>query len=96
MCIAFHTLGGRQYRAWNIFGFAQDDWKVRRNLTLNLGFRYEHLGDIADELGLNGGFDPAMANPACPTSCFDGFYVDTNYPGGSLPAGVVKDWTIRG
>jgi len=89
--LAFQSRGSRQYRAWNVYAFGQDDWKVTRNLTLNLGIRYEHLGDMADALGLNGGFDPTKANPACPTSCFDGFYVDSNYPGGSLPAGVVKD-----
>src|SRR5437867_2659015 len=48
-------------------GFAQDDWTVGRNLTLNLGLRWEaDTPMIADDLHMNG-FDPNQINPVSGT-----------------------------
>jgi len=33
------------YRWYEIYAFAQDEWRIRDNLTLTFGVRYEHPGD---------------------------------------------------
>ena len=83
-------LSTREYRVWEGTGFAQDDYRVFKSLTLNFGLRYERLGQFADNLGRNASFDIAKADPNPPAAgSVDGYVVASNFPG-SIPAGVTR------
>src|SRR5215467_8514909 len=51
-----------QYRTNDFSFFVQDDWKARKNLTLNLGLRVEELGAFHDDLCHIGNLDEDLAN----------------------------------
>ena len=51
----------RQFRVWDSSLYAQDDYKITSRLTLNLGFRYERLGDFSDARGHTSTIDPDKA-----------------------------------
>jgi len=55
-------LSNHEYRSNNYAVFAQDDWKIRPNLTLNLGLRTEMFGAFHDDLCHIANLDPALAN----------------------------------
>ncbi len=45
-------------------GFVQDDWRVRRNLTVNLGVRFDHDGPYHEVYARTvNGFDTTSTNP---------------------------------
>ena len=50
-------------RAKNPSFFAQDDFKIRKNLTINLGVRSETHGGATEKYNNTGGFDPTLGDP---------------------------------
>ena len=44
-------------RGKDLAGYIQDTWKIRRDLTLNLGVRWEYLGPYIDSNGMTAGWD---------------------------------------
>jgi len=48
----------RHMHNWGYAGFVQDDWRATRNLTVNLGLRYELNTVVKEERNLLGNFDP--------------------------------------
>jgi len=87
--LGFTLLFDRRFRARNASVYAQDDYRVTSRLTLNMGLRYEHIGDLVDRLGRISNFDMSSSDPnPDSTGSLRGFVVASNYSGGTLPDGV--------
>ena len=78
------TYGGsgvsnHQYRIQDYSLFLQDDYKITRDLTLNLGFRWDLNGAVHDNLCHIGNTNPALAlageNPFIYPTCVNGLSV---------------------
>ena len=82
-------LTDREYRAWEGSAFAEDDYRISRSVTLNVGLRYERFGQFGDRLGRNSSFDFSKAdkNPS-PDGSLDGYIVASNFSS-DLPPGVI-------
>jgi len=83
-------LFGREFRVWQGSAFAQEDYKFGSSLTLNVGLRYERLGQFGDRLGRNSSFDISAADPNPPPSgSVAGYIVASNFSG-TVPPGVLR------
>ena len=66
----------RAFATWEGSAFAQDDFRISRVFTLNIGLRYERIGQLGDQLGRNSSFDcqqgrsePAAEWKSCGLHC---------------------------
>jgi hypothetical protein len=77
------------FRAHDLSGFFQDDFRVSRRLTLNLGIRYDLYSNTSEKRGRWSNFDPSLvpADAALTggTGLQSGFLFPENLPGFGTP-----------
>jgi hypothetical protein len=65
---AINNLHNIDYTRKNYSLFLQDDWRVNRRLTLNLGVRYEFYGTVKERFKSQANFNPYTGNLDIPSS----------------------------
>jgi hypothetical protein len=87
-------LSDRNFRASDYNLFVQDDWKLSRRLTLNLGLRYELDLPPYETKGRIGGFDPALYRPRM--DVVDGVPIGPPAGGIVIAGNVIPEYDLPG
>ncbi|MBZ5663216.1 MAG: TonB-dependent receptor [Acidobacteriia bacterium] len=91
------ALGFSHTRSWENGMFVQDDWKVSRRLTLNLGLRYDIFTWPQEENNLQANFNPASGAIILPgQSGYSKALIDTPYHNFGPRIGFAYDLTGSG
>src|SRR6266849_6247259 len=83
------------FRYNNIEGYVDDSWKVTRNLSLELGLRYQYIGPTYTQADNIANFDPSLYVPLSP-SILSGSNFNLLSPGSPfLDQGFMIDGLVR-
>src|ERR1019366_5186189 len=66
------------FQSWSNGSYIQDDYKIAKHLTLNVGLRYDLSSGVVERWNRSSSFDPFLTNP------------ETHTLGEMLYAGVTK------
>ena len=80
------TASNNYFRGWATSGYAQDDWRVSRRLSLNIGLRYEYFSPYTELYGHLANLDvnSSFTQAAIVTPGMNGPY------SGNLPSSLVR------
>lgn len=67
-------------RLWYLNAFVQDDWRIKPNLTLFYGLRYEYNSPAVDKNNVIASFNPATGAIVVPTASIAQNYINPVFP----------------